>query len=234
MTDIFFVLSAVGVDYGVYSYDQRIEQLKQTVNSIKKYKPDSFICLFDVSDKSISIDDEVYFSNTVNLFRNYCNHPFVTDILNKCTAEDPNRAARKTIGELIGTIEFLHLLKNSDTKFDRVFKLSGRLRLNNNFLLNDYNQYKNKIVTQKKWWYDRYAYLIQLWSFDYTQLDKLYEIFLEIWEYEMTILKSRAEVDIVETTLYRYLKRYNIEVAELDTKLGVEGNFGQDGAIVDV
>jgi hypothetical protein len=234
MNDIFLIISAIGVDYGVYPYQERVKQLIETIHSIKKYKPNAFICLMEVSDVPIKQADAHTLSLLVDKMSLLHEHRFIKEILINLDATDTNRAARKTIGELIGTLEFLGWLKQQDTQFDRVYKIAGRLRLNDNFLLTDYSKLSNKVVTIKRWWYDRYAYIIQLWSFDYKMLDEIFSIFLEIWNYEIDILTNHARVDIVETTLYRYLVKHNIPVEELEYKLGVEGNHGQDGAIVDV
>lgn len=234
MNDIFLIISAIGVDYGVYPYQERVKQLIETIQSIRKYKPNAFICLMEVSDVPIKPSDAQALSLLVDKISLLHDHKFIKEILVKLDDTDTNRAARKTIGELIGTLEFLGWLKQQDKQFDRVYKIAGRLRLNDNFLSTDYSKLPNKVVTVKRWWYDRYAYIIQLWSFDYKMLDTMFNIFLEIWDYEIDILKNHARVDIVETTLYRYLVKYNIPVEELECYLGVEGNHGQDGAIVNV
>jgi hypothetical protein len=234
MNDIFLIISAIGVDYGVYSYQERVKQLIETVHSIKKYKPNAFICLMEVSDVPIKPSDAQALSLLVDKISLLHEHKFIKEVLVNLDATDTNRAARKTIGELIGTLEFLGWLRQQDIQFDRVYKIAGRLRLNDNFLLTDYSKLSNKVVTIKRWWYDRYAYIIQLWSFDYKMLDTIFNIFLEIWKYEIDILQNHARVDIVETTLYRYLSNHNVPVEELQGYLGVEGNHGQDGAIVNV
>ena len=232
MNDIFCIISAAGVDYGVYSYQERIKQLIETINSVKKYKPNAFICLMEVSDTPIKPADAHTLALLVDRISLLHEHKFVKEILVHLDDKDTNRAARKTIGELIAFLEFLGWLKGQDMKFDRVFKISGRLKLNDNFLLNDYSTFQNKVVAKKRWWYDRYAYLIQLWSFDFDMLDTIFNIFVEIWEYEIDTLSNYFRVDIVETTLYRYLNNYNIPVEVIEGKIGVEGNFGQDGNIV--
>ena len=234
MNDIFLIISAIGVDYGVYSYQERVKQLIETVHSIKKYKTNAFICLMEVSDVPIKPSDAQALSLLVDKISLLHEHKFIKEVLVNLDATDTNRAARKTIGELIGTLEFLGWLRQQDIQFDRVYKIAGRLRLNDNFLLTDYSKLSNKVVTIKRWWYDRYAYIIQLWSFDYKMLDTIFNIFLEIWKYEIDILQNHARVDIVETTLYRYLSNHNVPVEELQGYLGVEGNHGQDGAIVNV
>jgi hypothetical protein len=230
MQDIFLILSAVGVDYGVYSYDERLSQLRNTIESVKKYKPNSYICLYDVSSTPIKSSDQILLTQNVDKFIDLSNHVFVTSIVNQLTKDDSNLAARKTIGELIGTLEFFGWLRNQNLDFRRVYKISGRLVLNDNFLVNDYDSMHNHVATTKRWWYDRYAYIIQLWSFDFKMLDKIFEVFNEIWKYEMDILTNKYCVDIVETTMYRYFQRYNIPVQEINGYLGVEGNHGQDGA----
>lgn len=233
MKDIFLIISAIGVDYGVYTYQQRFQQLKETVASIKKYKPQAFIYLIETSDVPINVEDQHIISSLVDRCNFLHDHILIKEIVVRLDDKnDTNKAAKKTIGELVATIEFLMWLKQQHMEFDRVYKISGRLRLNDNFLLTDYNKLKGKLVTVKRWWYDRYAYIIQLWSFDFQMLESIFKVFADIWNFEMEILQNHARVDIIETTLYRYLIKHNIPVEELNHYLGVEGNFGQDGAEV--
>jgi len=234
MSDIFCVISAVGVDYGVFSYSERIEQLKQTINSIKHYKPNAYICLMEISDTPIQNEDYVFFQSMVDKVFLLHDHFFVNEILIKMNHKDTdtNLTARKTIGELIAMLEFMGWLRQQPTQFNRVYKLSGRLRLNENFLKTNHDTHKNKIVTSKRFWYDRYAYTIQLWSFDFSILEDIFQLFLKIWEFEVNLLVNEHQVHIIETTLYRFLQNTNIPVVEIDGYLGVEGYHGQDGAKV--
>lgn len=232
MQDIFLVLSAIGVEYGVFSYQERFAQLVDTIKSVKKYKPDCYIVLMDVSNTNIPEQDKVFLSNMVQKFTDLSNHFYVKTVIPQLPDNDTNLGARKTIGELIGTLEFLGWLENQDITFKRVYKISGRLTLNEHFLSNNYDDMVNQVATSKKWWYDRYAYLIQLWSFDFNMKTKIFEIFKEIWNFEMDILSNKQRVDIVETTLFRYLTMHKVPVNEIDGYLGVEGYHGQDGAKV--
>ena len=87
------------------------------------------------------------------------------------------------------------------------------------------------IVISKRYWYDRYAYTIQLWSFDFAILNEIFDTFLKIWDFQIKNLVDN-KLNIIETTLYAFLNENNIKVKEIDGYIGVEGNHGQDGAEV--
>lgn len=232
LNDLFVVISAVGVNYGVFSYAERISQLKETIQSIKKHKPNAYICLVEVSDTPITIPDAQYFQALVDKMFILHEHKFIREILIKLDDKDTNRTARKTIGELVGMLEFMGWLRQQPMKFNRIYKIAGRLKLNEHFANTKYQDFENHVVVKKRKWYDDFVYLIQLWSFDYKQLDTLFEIFLEIWDNELDTLYNHAFLSLVEPALYKYLTKYKIPVIELEGNLGVEGYHGQDGAIV--
>lgn len=56
MRSLFLVTSAIYTSYGKCSTEERIEQTKETLNSIKTYTPDSKIVLLDAGEKSVDID----------------------------------------------------------------------------------------------------------------------------------------------------------------------------------
>lgn len=232
MNDIFCLISAIGVDYGVYSYQERFNQLLDSVKSIRKYKPNAYICLMEVSTSCIHENEINILKSTVDQLFVLSEHIFVKDIISKLDSTDTNLMARKTVGELVGMLEFMGWLKQQNKKFDRVFKLSGRHRLNDKFLNINYNKLKGKVVSKKKYWYDRYVYLTQLWSFDYSMLDDIFNIYVKIWDHEINMLSTQMKLDIIETTLYKYFNDYNISVEEITDYIGVEGNHGQDGVEV--
>lgn len=232
MNDIFCLISAVGVDYGVYSYQERFNQLLDSIKSIRKYRPNAYICLMEVSTTKINESELIALKSIVNHLFVLSDHIFVKDLVSNLDSTDTNLMARKTVGELVGMLEFMGWLKNQNLKFNRIFKLSGRHRLNDNFLKIDYSTMSDKVVCAKRNWYGAHAYLIQLWSFDYSMLNTIFDLFVKIWDHEMTRLKDDGMLDIIETTLYKFLNDNNVPVEEILEYVGVEGNHGQDGVEV--
>jgi len=56
MTSLFLVTSAIYTSYGKCSTEERIEQTKETIKSIRTYAPGSAIVLLDAGEKSVNID----------------------------------------------------------------------------------------------------------------------------------------------------------------------------------
>lgn len=190
----------------------------------------------EVSNTPILDSDRLNLESMVNKVFMLDEHIYIKEVMDKLDNTDTNLTARKTIGELIGTLEFLSWLKQQPIKFSRVFKIAGRLSLNDNFLKIDYSRLQGKAVCSKKYWYDRYVYLIQLWSFDHVLLNDIFDIFVEIWNHEIDSLRTKGVLDVVESMLYAYLNAYKIPVEEISETdyIGVEGKHGQDGAEVNV
>ena len=59
MTSLFLVTSAIYTSYGKCSTQERIEQTRETIKSIRTYAPGSRIVLLDAGEKSVDIDFEV-------------------------------------------------------------------------------------------------------------------------------------------------------------------------------
>lgn len=232
MNYMFCIVSAIGVDYGVYSYEERFKQLVATIDSIANHFKLTYIVIMEVSDVELPEEDLALLRKKTNKVCILKDHIFIKDLMAKLDNTDTNLTARKTIGELVGMLEFLGWLKQQPVKFDRVFKVSGRHRLNDNFLNIDYSATQDKVVCAKRYWNDRYAYLMQLWSFDPSKINELFDIFVKIWQHEIELLQTEGKVDILETTLYQYLNDNNIPIYEVPEYIGIEGNHGQDGVEV--
>lgn len=232
MNDIFCIISAINVNYGIYSYKERLSQLIETIDSIAKHMMFTNIVIMEVSPTPIPEDDLAFLKTKVNSVMVLSEHIFIKELMDKLDSTDPNLTARKTIGELVGMLEFMGWLKQSDIKFNRIYKVAGRHRLNDNFKKIDYTEHAGKVVCAKRDWYGNPAYLMQLWSFDHSQLNDIFDIFVKIWDHEINILKENGVLDILETTLYKYLNEHNIPVYEVPEYVGIEGNHGQDGVEV--
>lgn len=231
MKDIFFVSSALGVEYGLFDIDQRCNQLSNTISSIKRVLPESQIHLVDSGD---TLPPDEYISKfipEVSLVRVIGNHPFIQG--SSSLKRDNNLTIHKSFGEVAGMMDFLHVLKNNPGNYNRVFKLSGRYQLSDKFDYSAHNNSKDSVVIlrHKEWGTDS-VFLTRLWSFDYSMLDKMIEVYQHIIDYMVDITNKYNLVPIIEVTLFKFLKELNVPVVEVDT-MGVIGLYGQDGATVD-
>ena len=132
--NIVIIPSLIYSNHGRYSKDERFEQTKVTITSVKEKIPNSFIILIDISP--FNADEISYFENNCDLFINPSNdNELAEKIIN-----------RKSYGEKTYLEYVLALLDNNDQKYNytnftnvkHIFKVGGRYFLNEHF---DY--YKN-------------------------------------------------------------------------------------------
>lgn len=115
----------------IYTVEERYLQTINTIKSIKKYIPQSYIVLLECS-KDIGVY-EMKIKDNVNEYHNYCNNKKVVDAVN---------SIYKNYGEVMTLIEFFNNFKNID-KINDLYKITGRYWLNEKFNLNTYINTKN-------------------------------------------------------------------------------------------
>lgn len=135
----------------IYTPEERFYQTIKTIESVKKYIPDSFIILFDNS----TFQTPGYFyklKNSVDEFINITDNAFLNYYTDVCDC--------KAFSELNQVIEIYKILfKNVELKnVKNLFKITGRYIINEHF---DYSQYenncsiikKNHNITDRNYWY---------------------------------------------------------------------------------
>ena len=117
----------------IYSSEERFEQTKNTILSIKKYIPNCHIILIDnsVLEKYM----HCYFENEVDLFIN----PIDDLVLNHDTNINPTKA----VGELAHIKCALEYIDNLDFEWGNLYKICGRYILNPSFNYQYFNNDKN-------------------------------------------------------------------------------------------
>ena len=120
----------------VFTREERYEQTKKTIQSIKEKIPDCKLMIVECTD--FSEEEEVYFEKecdyVLNLWERKKLHPKIFGI-------------GKALGEGTMTIEALEYIIENKLNYDNLFKICGRYWLNNDF---DYNTYNNNNLVFKK------------------------------------------------------------------------------------
>ena len=142
MKTIFIVTSCLIPAIGVFSPEERLKQTLETVDSIRKKSPESTIILSDVSIEPLnSVYNELI--SKVDLFLNLS----TVDLLLELT-----KNGMKSHGECVMTNVVLnYLLQNPSilTDVKRIFKITGRMQLDDGFTMEDYKQLSGKYVFKK-------------------------------------------------------------------------------------
>mgnify|MGYP001031636562 CR=1 FL=1 len=120
----------------VFTREERYEQTKKTINSIKEKIPDCKLMIVECTD--FTEEEKVYFEKecdyVLNLWERKELHPEIFGI-------------GKALGEGTMTIEALKYIIENKFNYDNLFKICGRYWLNNDF---DYNTYNNNNLVFKK------------------------------------------------------------------------------------
>ena len=134
----------------IYTKQERFLQTTETINSIRKYIPDSYIYLVDNSDFN-NYEYEIL-NSLVDHFINITNDPELNYFTNECKY--------KAFADIYHQYYFLNsFLKNPSNKsILNFFKLTGRYLINETFNYENYNNNdtifkQNNAVTNKKYYY---------------------------------------------------------------------------------
>jgi hypothetical protein len=122
----------------VFSRDERFEQTKDTIKSIRKYCPEAKIFIIECSNYETNKEQLDYLKENsdyfVNIWDNKDLHKYIFSI-------------SKTLGASIMYISLFNLIIENKLLFDNYFFMSGRYYLTDKF---DFNLYKNTEIIQFK------------------------------------------------------------------------------------
>lgn len=117
-----------------YSKNERFEQTKKTISSVREKIPNCKIILIECS--KLSKDENDYFNSHVDYFINLFDIKDYNYIYKYIYGD-------KGYGERNMTIEVINYINDNNIIFDNFFKLSGRYFLNDYFDYNIFNNDKN-------------------------------------------------------------------------------------------
>jgi hypothetical protein len=223
MTSLFLVTSAIYTSYGKCSTEERIEQTRKTVKSIETYAPDSKIVLLDAGDKSVDIDFGVELID-------YTINPIIKEHLNEYLKNNRDLEPDIIIKSMLEIIMFEDYLKShSLDSYSRVFKISGRYKLNSKFNYQQHLDTKNKVLIlrprlsqhfyNKKVSSSMFQYMTRCWSFDSSLFLKIIETYDKMKEDILLASRTEKQGDI-EHLLFKHLDKRLVEHIDI---MGIEG-----------
>lgn len=122
----------------VFSRDERFEQTKDTIKSIRKYCPEAKIFILECSNYETNKEQLDYLRDNSDYFLN---------IWEKKELHQYIFSVSKTLGTSIMYISLFNLIIENKLLFDNYFFMSGRYYLTDNF---DFNLYKNTKIIEFK------------------------------------------------------------------------------------
>lgn len=225
LNSIFFISSALKTNVrSIYSNEERFNQTIKTIESIDKYCPNSIKYIFD---SSASLPEQSYLEELtkkdVKIFYTGKN-----EMVNRFSTVGAN-----SLGESLSFKLFLDWFLQQNIHGKRIYKISGRYQLNDNF--SPGLEHTDSFVFKKSvdsWMNDEQKraagtsklYDCRLWHMDYSLLKTFSDELI-------TIINDCSQLGIdLEHSFYKNLHKY--KVVELE-KIGVCGNLAPNGEYVD-
>lgn len=228
-SNCFLVSSAIHVKHGVYSSEERFAQTIGTCKSIRE-KTFADICLLDGGYKDLEESERKELQKYCNLIINFSDHESI-----KYVHTINNHDIVKNLNELYMFGVFYRA--NKEKLFDsytRVFKMSGRYVLNDDFDLFYHMDQHGKIVIRGPYTTQFNAqitggvvlqYMSRLWSFPTSLSEQISEIYIKMIQHMTQRVNNGGYIDI-EHLLYNYLDR---KIIVNPPKIGIQGNIAPNG-----
>lgn len=219
----FFISSAIESDRGIFSHEEREQQTVETIDSIRKHVPDANIIIYE-SGSTLSEDR----------LQRLTKFATVIPLNNIGAIKQLSSQRLNSHAEAIAS----HIMMLNAEKFvpvgtKRIFKLSGRYKLQDTFDLSAYEDIGDKFVFKKrvKTWMDQRAQ-------DVLGSDSLFDTRLYALTPALTEYYAKCLMDIYET-----VSKYGVDfehavfrcidksmVVEFD-KVHCEGRIAPDGSL---
>jgi hypothetical protein len=239
--------------FSAYDEQQRFEQTLETIDCIRKKVPNSYVVLFECSSKSIDENQRDILKEKTDLFLEFYDEPVLKQIYENLEARPELITYGKSLLETRGLLNTLYVIEKHNIFNDsqRVFKLTGRYLLNDDFNIEDY---QSKFL-EGRYVIKRYEYLSQeaenfddkelenvyaylygargmmvtgLWSFDRMLFTDTIEALERAFVYMEKMIQFTAGTD-VEHSLYRFINKKNvIDIPNLGLTM-VKGMSGENG-----
>jgi hypothetical protein len=157
--NVFIVTSTINTNIGVINSNIRYLQTLDTIKSIRKRVLNSFIILVDNSSFPFTNQQEENLSQNVDKFL------FIGD-RKQCI--EFNKIGLRSAGECYMLLTAINIVKKLQLDINRIFKLTARYKLSDQFSINEYNDMKGKYCFRPLQEIENFSYHTRLWSFCYS------------------------------------------------------------------
>jgi len=193
----------------IYNKDERFEQTKKTIATIKEKIPSNKIMVVECSQ--LTKEEPEFFKENTDIFLNLCDTNDM-QLINRMFTQS------KAMGEGTMTIFALHHLFTSGILFNNLFKISGRYWLTNEF---NYEEFINNYAVFK--YIDEENVITSLYKLPFLQTKQWYNYLLfSEKKFIKAIAYERIFLDFLQTIE---------EKKEVDNKIGIAGNIAVSGEL---
>ena len=229
----FIVTSAINSKFGVYSPEERLAQTVITLQNIRFRVPDAKIIVMECAGTPVTESQSNILENNSDLLLDFSNDPDVHAIY-----QSDNWDVVKNSTEIMCFGRTLRMCRDDGDfdRYNRIHKMSGRYVLNDDFNLDTYEQYSDKIIIGPKhksqFPYEltgiELQYMARLWSWPADQTDTVIKVYEDSLAYIGEQVSRGGYADI-EHVLYKFLPESLVQEIPL---LGVEGFIAPNGAAI--
>ena len=218
---IFVITSTLNPKIGVLTPEVRYQQTLNTIKSIRDKVKDSIILLLDSSPQPVEEYMIENIKTKVDQFITLSNHTHSLDLGN---------AGLKSPAECYIMVIAIDVIKNMAlTGIKRVFKITGRAELTDQFNIDDYDEsitgkYVFKTSTESPVARQLKYIDTRLWSFDFKQLDEVNQLLRDSYSECMT-----TDMDLGHV-FYKLIDKDNLFEKDV---IGLRCQLASDGVIVD-
>lgn len=236
MKSLTIVTSALNTKFGVFTNDERLHQTLQSIESVRRYNPNSDIALLEMGGIPPTHEQLKVLQDKTDFLFNFSNDERVKSIFN----ENSNWDVVKNVTETLCFGCALNILNQNSLfdRYNRFYKLSGRYVLNQFFDIKSHESAINSFVflCRKPSQFSPEitgGIMQQFMSRFYSWPPSLFHETQKIYEHGLRdmieSLNNSRYIDI-EHMLYKYANVEN-SVNEIPV-IGVSGLLGPNGAVV--
>lgn len=229
-----FITSAINANNdSVFKPQDRFIQTLRTIETVRERVPNSVIFLVDSSVTELDVDMKKQIVDKVDYFVD-----FSKDATLKQIANQPHKDTLQNFSELITLIKAFSVIKNKKLfdDCDRIFKISGRYYLTENFDISRHN-HNNKFVFFKKTLSQfpfvlskqSLQYMTRTFSFDAALLDTFIGYMKTMLEHMQETSNDKRYIDM-EHSFCKFIPQESI--VELG-RMGVAGLISKTGTPIE-
>jgi hypothetical protein len=236
MKTLFVLSSAINSRFGAFNPAQRLEQTLDSVASIRQHCPGADVCLVEMTGIPITDEQTEIINNRVDYFFDCTRDPAVVDIYNSTDNWD----VVKNTTEVMCFTNTLNTMIDTGVlnEYDRVFKMSGRYLLTENFKTDFYQSVSDRIVVlqRKQSQFSpeitggkQFQYMSRLWSWPATVTDQIVDAYNDGF---MAMAQRYAEGGYfdIEHMLFAYLPK---DLVTEIPRVGLRGLLGPNGVAIE-
>lgn len=220
----FIITSTLSSGDSHYNTKERLRQTLKTIDNIKERVPNPYIILIDNSHMDVPAEYFEIIKSKVSRLIRY-EHTVASLYY--------NLSLNKGLGELLLLERAIKEIKDLGIRPNRIFKMSGRYSLNDNFDIDYYEDAPRKFIGTIRTWvfFDnsnniknyRYSFETSLWSFPFEEIDNVKNILI-IRAFEFL----NKNVTDLENAFFTVIPK---ELIEEKTPIGITTNTGFNGEV---